>query len=149
MVPPESSTSGVRPASLAICDALRQAGVVEAGIKWPNDVLAGGKKIAGILTELAAEPDRVFTNVELLRDVWGFQAQARTRTLDSHASRVRRKLAHGGHEAVCEYIEVGHSGANRRRPTAGERVKHKRGADMHQRAVIGLLELEERSVERR
>jgi BirA family transcriptional regulator, biotin operon repressor / biotin---[acetyl-CoA-carboxylase] ligase len=45
-------------ASLAICDALRQAGVA-AGIKWPNDVLAGGKKIAGILTELAAEPDRV------------------------------------------------------------------------------------------
>jgi hypothetical protein len=38
---------------------------------------------------------------------------------------------------------------DRRRPTAGERVEHKRGADMHQRAVIGLLELEERSVERR
>ncbi len=45
-------------ASLAVCDALRQAGV-EAGIKWPNDVLASGKKIAGILTELAAEADRV------------------------------------------------------------------------------------------
>ena len=30
-----------------------------AGIKWPNDLLAGGRKIAGILTELAAEPDRV------------------------------------------------------------------------------------------
>jgi hypothetical protein len=28
-----------------------------------------------------------------------------------------------------------------RRPAAGERVEHKRGADMHQRAVIGLLEL--------
>jgi BirA family biotin operon repressor/biotin-[acetyl-CoA-carboxylase] ligase len=45
-------------ASIAICDALRQAGV-DAGIKWPNDVLASGRKIAGILTELAAEPDRV------------------------------------------------------------------------------------------
>jgi BirA family biotin operon repressor/biotin-[acetyl-CoA-carboxylase] ligase len=45
-------------ASVAICDALRIAGV-EAGIKWPNDLLASGKKIAGILTELAAEPDRV------------------------------------------------------------------------------------------
>ena len=38
---------------------------------------------------------------------------------------------------------------DRRRPAAGERVEHKRGADMHQRAVIGLLELQERSVERR
>ncbi len=29
------------------------------GIKWPNDVLWNGKKICGILTELAAEPDRL------------------------------------------------------------------------------------------
>jgi BirA family biotin operon repressor/biotin-[acetyl-CoA-carboxylase] ligase len=45
-------------ASLAICDALRRAGV-DAGIKWPNDILVKGRKIAGILTELAAEPDEV------------------------------------------------------------------------------------------
>ncbi|WP_242372511.1 biotin--[acetyl-CoA-carboxylase] ligase [Anaeromyxobacter sp. SG26] len=45
-------------ASIAICEAIRQAGV-EAGIKWPNDLLASGRKLAGILTELAAEPDRV------------------------------------------------------------------------------------------
>ena len=28
-------------------------------IKWPNDILIGGKKVAGILTELSAEVDRV------------------------------------------------------------------------------------------
>ena len=38
-------------------------------------------------------PMRVFTKEELLRDVWGFQLMGSTRTLDSHASRVRRKLA--------------------------------------------------------
>ncbi len=38
---------------------------------------------------------------------------------------------------------------DRRRPTAGKRVEHERPTDMHQRAVIGLLELQERSVERR
>jgi DNA-binding response OmpR family regulator len=45
-----------------------------------------------LLVRLAGEPDRVFTKEELLRDVWGYRAKARTRTLDSHASRVRRKL---------------------------------------------------------
>jgi DNA-binding response OmpR family regulator len=45
-----------------------------------------------LLARLAVEPRRVFTKEELLRDVWGYQAQARTRTLDSHASRLRRKL---------------------------------------------------------
>jgi DNA-binding response OmpR family regulator len=33
---------------------------------------------------------------ELLRDVWGFSANARTRTVDTHASRLRGKLATAG-----------------------------------------------------
>ena len=46
-----------------------------------------------LLLKLAAQPTRVFTKEELLRDVWGFRAMGRTRTLDSHASRLRRKIA--------------------------------------------------------
>jgi DNA-binding response OmpR family regulator len=46
-----------------------------------------------LLTKLASEPTRVFTKEELLRDVWGFRSAARTRTVDSHASRLRRRLA--------------------------------------------------------
>src|SRR5512145_2072069 len=57
-LPPTRAAEITLVASVAICDALRQAGV-EAGIKWPNDLLASGRKIAGILTELAAEPEQV------------------------------------------------------------------------------------------
>ena len=46
-----------------------------------------------LLLRLAEHPTRVFTKDELLREVWGFRAMGRTRTLDSHASRVRRKIA--------------------------------------------------------
>jgi DNA-binding response OmpR family regulator len=46
-----------------------------------------------LLAKLAEEPTRVFTKDELLREVWGFRSLGRTRTLDSHASRVRRKIA--------------------------------------------------------
>jgi DNA-binding response OmpR family regulator len=49
-----------------------------------------------LLVKLASDPERVFTKQELLRDVWGFRAPARTRTLDSHASRLRRRLADAG-----------------------------------------------------
>jgi DNA-binding response OmpR family regulator len=45
-----------------------------------------------LLLALAGEPSRVFTRAELLRAVWGYQTFGRTRTLDSHASRLRRKL---------------------------------------------------------
>jgi DNA-binding response OmpR family regulator len=45
-----------------------------------------------LLAKLASDPRRVFTKDELLREVWGFRSLGRTRTLDSHASRLRRKL---------------------------------------------------------
>ena len=51
-----------------------------------------------LVAKLASEPYRVFTKEELLREVWGFVALGRTRTLDSHASRLRRKLALAGAE---------------------------------------------------
>jgi DNA-binding response OmpR family regulator len=45
-----------------------------------------------LVAKLASEPQRVFTKEELLREVWGYRALGRTRTLESHASRVRKKL---------------------------------------------------------
>ena len=49
-----------------------------------------------LLAKLAADPARVFTKEQLLREVWGYRALGRTRTLDSHASRLRRKLRQAG-----------------------------------------------------
>ncbi len=45
-----------------------------------------------LVARLASDPHRVFTKEELLREVWGYRSLGRTRTLDSHASRLRRKL---------------------------------------------------------
>jgi DNA-binding response OmpR family regulator len=49
-----------------------------------------------LLATLASEPNRVFTKQELLRSIWGYRGDCRTRTLDSHASRVRVKLRSAG-----------------------------------------------------
>lgn len=50
------------------------------------------KKEFSLLRVLASDPHRVFSKHELLADVWGVQAPTKTRTLDTHASRLRRKL---------------------------------------------------------
>lgn len=59
-------------------------------------VVALSAKEFALLAELARHPDRVFSKEDLLRDVWGFRSNTRTRTVDSHASRLRRKLALAG-----------------------------------------------------
>ena len=46
-------------AAVALCEAVRELGAQDAAIKWPNDVECGGRKIAGLLTELRADQDRV------------------------------------------------------------------------------------------
>jgi len=51
-----------------------------------------------LLVQLASAPERVFSKEELLRSVWGYKSSGRTRTVDSHASRLRRKLALAGAE---------------------------------------------------
>jgi DNA-binding response OmpR family regulator len=67
----------------------------------PVDVSA---KEYALLVHLAADPVRVFTKQELLRDVWGFRAPGRTRTLDSHACRLRRKLCAAGDGRYVEAV---------------------------------------------
>ncbi len=59
------------------------------------DVVLSAKEYA-LLLKLASDPERVFTREQLLRDVWGYRSYVPTRTLESHASRVRCKLAAAG-----------------------------------------------------
>jgi len=77
--------------------------VLEAGeirIDRPTRcVLVAGRRLLlpakefELLAKLAEQPMRVYEKDELLREVWGFRSIGRTRTLDSHASRVRRRIA--------------------------------------------------------
>jgi DNA-binding response OmpR family regulator len=60
-----------------------------------REVMLAAKEYA-LLAKLAQEPDRVFTREHLLRDVWGYRTYVATRTLESHASRIRRKLEEAG-----------------------------------------------------
>lgn len=45
-------------AALAVCDSIKATGL-DAKLKWPNDVMVSGKKVAGILLDISAEADHV------------------------------------------------------------------------------------------
>lgn len=55
-MPTESLSWYTMLAALAWCKAVREQTGVAARIKWPNDVLAGDKKICGILAQLVSTP---------------------------------------------------------------------------------------------
>jgi DNA-binding response OmpR family regulator len=64
------------------------------------------QKEFALLRVLAAQPTRVYSKDELLRSVWGFRSTGATRTLDSHACRLRAKL--GGEGYVRNVWGVGY-----------------------------------------
>ena len=70
--------------------------------------LLTGAALLMLLRVLAAEPTRVFTKAELLRTIWGFRSMGTTRTLDSHACRLRHKLGVHGDRFVVNVWGVGY-----------------------------------------
>jgi DNA-binding response OmpR family regulator len=79
-----------------------------------RDVRLRGRRIElsqkefALLRALAADPTRVLTKQELLRDVWGYRTLGTTRTLDSHACRLRNKLSVEGDRFVVNVWGVGY-----------------------------------------
>jgi DNA-binding response OmpR family regulator len=91
----------IRVGELVVDPVTRGVRVGERQVELANKEFA-------LLSALASEPQRVFTKQELLRDVWGFRSMGRTRTLDSHASRLRRKLDPDGIRYVFNCWGVGY-----------------------------------------
>src|SRR5438067_3467034 len=61
-----------------------------------------------LLQALAAEPTRVVSKAELLRDVWGYATMGATRTVDAHACRLRTRLSGGSRPYVLNVRGVGY-----------------------------------------
>lgn len=79
-----------------------------------RDVLLDGEPVVlsnkefSLLRVLASDPTRVFTRQELYAFVWGISQRLPTRTLDSHAARLRSKLTQAGHRFVFCHAGVGY-----------------------------------------
>jgi DNA-binding response OmpR family regulator len=82
--------------------------VASRTVRLRGEVVALSQKEFALLRTLAGHPTRVFTKQELLRDIWGFRHLGTTRTLDSHACRLRLKLAAQGDRFVVNVWGVGY-----------------------------------------
>jgi DNA-binding response OmpR family regulator len=91
----------VRVGTLELDPASREVSVAGVRVELTQKEFA-------LLRVLAAAPTTVHTKDELLRTVWGFRSRGTTRTLDSHACRLRAKLAVGGDRFVLNVWGVGY-----------------------------------------
>jgi len=101
----QRAPSRLRVGPLTVDVAARQVWVGGRPIRLSN-------KEFSLLLVMAHEPSRVFNRAELMATVWGWSdggsTATRTRTLDSHASRLRRKLSREGLEYVVNVWGVGY-----------------------------------------
>ena len=81
---------------------LRDRSESNASVGWSSK-----RSRIGCSDTYAGKPSRVLTREELMRDVWGYQNAGRTRTLDSHACRLRARLCSDTHRLVINVWGVG------------------------------------------
>ena len=97
---PDSTSAVTLACGVAVAECLHAHGV-EVQLKWPNDILLDGRKLAGILTEIAEDPAGARTLVigmglNLLLDP--VQRQAIEQPVAELAERLGREAAHADRE---------------------------------------------------
>ncbi len=99
---PQAATQLTVVSAVAVRRAIEQQTGLRAEIKWPNDILIKGKKVAGILTELSAELDRIKyvlvgigVDVNLAKEDFGPELTSQATSLQIELGRpvVRAELA--------------------------------------------------------
>ncbi len=87
-------------AAIALAAAVEEAAGLAVMLKWPNDLFIGGRKAAGILAEMAADPDvlqhvvvGVGLNVNAGEDDFPEELRARATSLRIETGRTFRRIA--------------------------------------------------------
>jgi len=107
-------------AAAAAAAAIREATLLEVKIKWPNDLLAGGRKLGGMLTEIGMEMDRVEymviglgVNVNLGREDFPPELREQATSIRAETGRafprlpLVRKILESVEETYAEYRQAG------------------------------------------
>ena len=118
-------------AGVAVASALQGTAGVDARLKWPNDVLVDGAKIAGILAERWGNAVVIGTGINVLQRRGELPVPTATSLLVAQGAGVATAQAAGAGPAAARAAEVRGAGPAQR-PTAG--------ADMRERLLAAVLD---------
>jgi len=71
--PPEHSSGITLLTAVSLAQTVKTLSDAPAQIKWPNDILIHGKKLAGILTEMSAAGMLSSTSSSVWESMWGIR----------------------------------------------------------------------------
>ena len=93
---PQQLMGATGMAAVAVCGAVERAAGVRPGIKWTNDLILGGRKLGGILTELSLEGET--GRPEYLIIGVGLNVRQRAEDFPPEVADIATSLAAQGHE---------------------------------------------------
>lgn len=119
-IPPYEAPQLTFLSAVAVARAIKITTGLQPAIKWPNDLLLNGRKVAGLLNEMSAETDRVGfvilgigVNLNMRADQFpsDLRSPATSLLLETGSTVVRQAFAvHLLHELECEYLRFKQSG---------------------------------------
>ena len=118
-------------AGVAVASALERTAGVDARLKWPNDVLVDGAKIAGILAERWGNAVVIGTGINVLQQRGELPVPTATSLLVAQGAGVAAAQAVGAGPATAQAAD-GRGAGPAERPTAG--------ADMRERLLTAVLD---------
>jgi BirA family biotin operon repressor/biotin-[acetyl-CoA-carboxylase] ligase len=91
---------------VTVATFLRETFAIQAGLKWPNDVLVDGKKIAGILIEARIREDEALLLIGIGINVQGLGDGAPDNTASIEQSSPREVTLESAVEAFIEHLDA-------------------------------------------
>ncbi len=151
-IPPRQAPQLTFLSAVATAETLREFCGVDARVKWPNDILVGGRKIAGLLNELSAETEQIHSlvlgigiNVNMTSDQFpeDLRYPATSLRIETGESHFRlplvRLLIKKVDSLYAEFLAEGFAPLRRRWEALFDLLDRQVEVDLGQRSITGVV----------
>ncbi len=79
-------------------------------ITYQSDSITLPQKEFLLLFKLLSNPNRIFTRIEIMDEIWGYETESTTKTVDVHVNNIRKKLEHIPEFSIVSVRGLGYKG---------------------------------------